>query len=259
MKLPALILCVTLAAAEEKQPTPALVEQTPQLSSEEQAATREAVKQVMLARTMRLKEEDARLTAENMTEGLALAEKLHAPQPFVRLLQSEASGALTASKRHELRRELQSTVAAYGVDVLQMRLFVEWMPFPAKEVRATLEWLPKADLFNLVAKETRLDVLEEQLTVLCGVVHRMNEVYECVTNREQADAAAEKLTELLHEFESTAPVRMALLDASSRQLEASHRRIVGAEADRLAELRRRLRETGYFNSPRLAALDYLLS
>ena len=231
------------------------------LPAEEQLAAREAVKKVLLHRTLRQKDDAARLTPANAAASLALAQQLHAPEPFVRMLELEAAGHLSGRDLHEYRRAFNELVAAYGVDALQMRLYSETRAYTTEEMRRVFEWLPLEHVFNLVPDmEMGAAVIEAQLSTLAEVFARMAQIYAGVTSREQADAAAEELLPLLAAYDTTSPVRLLLMvEGGSPRLMALFARLIEPVAAPLTEQRRRLLETDYYGSRRLSTLDFLLN
>lgn len=233
-------------------------EEVQQLPAEERSAARAAIKQVLLERNLRLREDRRRLTRENSAESAASAEKLKAPEPFVRLLQLEAAESLSGRKFHDQQHALEEVVRAYGVDSLAIRLFVECMPLSAAELRAVVEWLPCESLFNLFPLEdSNLEQTQARLRTLGEMYVRMAEVYEKVTNHEQAEAAADELCALLSSADAVAPVHL-LRESEDPLLRSLTGRLVVPALRRLQPQRQRLRNAGFFGSGRLAALDYLL-
>lgn len=259
-----LIACALLggaiAAGQEpaSEPTPP-AEQVQQLPEAERLAAREAVKKVMLYRTLKLKEDASRLTAKNMADSVERAVELKAPEAFIRLLRREASESMSGRERYELRLALSKLVAAYGVDTLQMRLFMEGLPYPPREIGEALEWLPLENVFNLVPQgDLPIDTLEFQLVELADTYRRMADIYKDVSNTEQAEAAADQLLELLPGYDATSPARLQVLEKQNERLEALYQRLVMPMAEQMLRQRFKLREAGYFDSRRLAVIDYLL-
>lgn len=272
-RLNASILCllmVSLCAGQvaERQPAddasllPPLPtsEEILQLPANERLSARAAVKQVMVQRTLRQKVDGARLTSQNAADCLALGIQLQAPKPFVEMLRLEASGQLYGRDLYDYRQAFSSLVALYGIDALSIRLCTEGLPYSVEELRKVLEWLPLEHVFNLVPGDKLSEQkLTEQLSTLASIYKRMAEVYAGVTNREQADAAAEVLVDLLASFDSTSPVRLILAKQQDSSLLDSYRKLVHRDAPELAQHRVRLLEVDYFGSRKLALLDYLLN
>lgn len=248
---------------EKKSLLPALPAREELLAQppEAQLAAREAVKKVLLHRTLRQKDDAARLTLANAAESLALAQQLKAPEPLIRMLELEASGRLSGRELHEYREAFNHLTAAYGVDALQMRLYSENQAYTTDEMRRVFEWLPLEHVFNLVPDtELGAAAIEEQFSTLAEIFARMAQVYAGVSSREQADAAAEELLPLLAAYNTTSPVRLLFMAAgNSPRLMAPFARLVEPAAARLIEQRRRLIETDYYGSRRLSTLDFLLN
>lgn len=249
------------AGQEPRLPAVPTREEVLALPVEEQESAREAVKRVLLHRTLRQKDDAARLTTANAAECLELAQRLHAPEALVHMLELEAGDCLSGRLLHDYREAFNALVAAYGVDMLQMRLYSENQAYTTAEMRRVFEWLPLKHVFNLVpTRELDAAAIETQFMTLGKVFSRMAEVYAGVSNREQADAAAEALLPLLADYDRTSPVRLLfMVEGESPRLVRPFALYVQSVAVALVEQRRRLVETGYYGSRRLATLDYLLN
>lgn len=257
-----------LMAQQPEPPAPApqqpAVAATPDLVSalpeQERLAAREAIKQVMMQRTIRLKDDRRRLTRANAEASAAQAEQLHAPEALVNLLKKEA--ALLSGEPgslYECRQTLSKVVAAYGVDELQIRLFVEGLDFSGKEMREVVDWLPLQYAFNLVNVDPELDSeLEGQLTALVDLYAQVAETYRGVADKEQADAAAQALLSLMEIHDTVAPLRYKMQSGGSTRLHMLYERLVIPVLQEISPIRMRLIEAGYYGSRHLAALDYLI-
>lgn len=255
--------CVSLGQQQEQgEPAlPALPTRAEVLAlpAEAQIAARESVKMVMLHRTLRRKDDAARLTAANAAACLELAKKLHAPEPLTRMLELEASGRLSGRELHDYRTAFNRLVAAYGVDAVQMRLYAESQNYPTPDILKVLESMPLQGAFNLVPQVTMDDAtVEAQMTTLGRVYARVAEVYAGVQSRAQADAAAEALFPLLAEYDTTSPLRLLLMRTKDPLRLPAFARVVHPAIAPLVEQRRRLLETDYYGSHRLSTLDFLL-
>lgn len=235
-------------------------EELMQLPESELHSARAAVKQVMVQRTLRQKEDGARLTLQNAADCLALALRLQAPAPFVEMLRLEAGGQLRGRDLHDYRQAFTDLVMAYGIDALAIRLCTEGLPYSVADLRSVLDWLPLEHVFNLVpGVELSEQVMNAQFSTLAELYRSRAEVYAGVSNREQADAAAEALLDQLSSYESTASVRLLLTKQQDTNLLDYFRELVRREAPALPEHRRRLQEVDYYGSRKLALLDYLLN
>ena len=260
----ALLLACGVGAGE--QPAPPTLPPVPTaeellaLPAEELLAARESVKKVMLHRALRQKDDAARITLENVAECLALARRLHAPEPFIRMLELEAADSFSGRALHEYRDAFNRLVAAYGVDAVQMRLYTENQSYSTAEMRRVLESIPLRGAFNLVPRvHLDVDAVEAQLTMLGRVYACMAEVYAGVNSREEAEAAADALLPLLEDYDSTATVRMILMASGEPEQNPLFARLALPAAKRCMEQRRRLMETDYYGSRRLSTLDFLLN
>lgn len=248
-------------AAEEQSSLPRVPseEEVQQQPEPQRLAARQSVKQVMLRRIIRLKAERRRLTPENSAACVALAAQLHAPAELVELLRLETAGPLGGRDLYEHSQALSKLVHAYGVDDLQIRLFVEGLNFTPQEWADIAEWLPTESVFNMVSRRSVTnEELEFQFTLLADLYSRLAAEYEEITNREQADAAAERLLGLLHSYDAVMPARLVLSGARGEAPSASATdSLLQPVIRQLVKQRQRLREADFFGSRRLAALDYI--
>ena len=224
----------------------------PEQRKEEQS---DAVKRVMLERMIRLKEEKHRLSRENSEHCLKRAKELGAPPAFVK----ETAGTLMGREVYAHNEEMKRLLLLYGVDELQVRLFVEDMKCSAAEAFLIAAWLPVHDVFEVVPEKMNMDEKEmrQQLTVLREVYGRMADVYKDVKSRETAEAAAESLLPLLSKLRPTASLR-CILSRIEKDRVPLYREIVVPSKDQLVRQRALLRESNFYGSHRLAALDSLL-
>ena len=234
-------------------------EEVLKLPAEQQLAAREAVKRVVFARLVRQKEDARRLTRENSAACVALARQLNAPQALVELLQMEAEQQLSGRLLYDHRLAFNNLVRAYGVDALQIRLFTEGMHVSDKDLREICDWLPKEHLFNLVPETpVPTEELLVQLSLLGEIYAQIDHLYKGVTDKEQADAAAQSLLDSLQSFDATAPVRKVLIDRKVPRVTAVFQQLLLPIMQQLSEQRTRLQQADFFGSRHLAALDYLL-
>ena len=229
------------------------------LPEQRKEAQSDAVKRVMLERMIRLKEEKHRLSRENSEHCLKRAKELGAPPAFVNLLEKETAGTLMGREVYVHNEEMKRLLLLYGVDELQVRLFVEDMKCSAAEAFLIAAWLPVHDVFEVVPEKMNMDEKEmrQQLTVLREVYGRMADVYKDVKNRETAEAAAESLLPLLSKLRPTASLR-CILSRIEKDRVPLYREIVVPAKDQLVRQRALLRESNFYGSHRLAALDSLL-
>lgn len=225
------------------------------------AAQKDAVKRVLLARAVQIKANRHRITQEAAADYVALAKRLEAPEDFVEILTREKAGSMVGRTAYEHRQMMEETTRKYGIDALQIRLFIEGLREGTQKIGDLLDWLPVRDLFNLVTtdqlKILREDVLPEKLEELRGLYQKMLDVYDTIDSRETADAAASALLIYLPEFDRTAPIRLLLRKVGSRRL-PGYDKIVGDVAHRLSVRRKELFESSFYASIRMGALDALL-
>ena len=262
--LPIVLLGCMLAPAAENGggvlPEPPTPEQVQQMPPQERTAAATAIKRVMFRRFLRLREERHRLTQENTAETAALAEQLKAPAVFCTLLKLEAAAPLSGRDLYDYRQILNKTLAAYGVDALQIRLFVEDISCPPARLQAIVDTLPVEAVFNLLPRQQIDDrELESQIVLLVNTYARLVQLYKDIANREQADAAALELHGLLQEYSATAPLRMLLTERRNPRMQAIYEEVGLAARRALNQERTRLQECAYYGSYALAVLDYLLN
>lgn len=260
---PILLVCLAASAAEEQAerlPTPPSRAQVMLLTPQKRAAAAAAMKRVMFHRYLRLRDDRHRLTQENAAECAAMAEQLEAPSVFAELLKREAAAPLSGRDLYEHRQALQQILSVYEVDELQIRLFVESMHYPAAALSAVVDALPIEPLFNLLPTEkTDMSTMQEQLLSLASIYAKQAELYKGISNREQADAAASDLPQLLDAFHATAHARFMVAAQRDKKLLHLYERTALPARLALNAQRRNLLETAYFGSVRLAVLDYLLN
>ncbi len=233
------------------------VEALPAESRETQAT---AIKRVLLEQMLRARDEHHRISAENLAAGARRARELAAPEVFALYLQLEAAGQLAPRARYTVREATRRVCEDYRVDTLSMRYFVEGSHLAADDVRAALEWLPLAGLFNLTKNsELTPQRLSADYSLAFLLVAEMADVLSAVQNREQADAAVGRLLPLLAPYAGTSPSRHLEHPSPEQQM------VQQRHADRLqmvypayAAQRRRLREANYYDSVPLRILDLLL-
>lgn len=267
MQVVTLALCAAWAVAEESRPVaepqdwlPAAPNPADLAGREDITAARSAIKKVIFLQTARLKHERHRLTAENAKESAKLSAESEAPAEFTRMMQLQTERPLNSRDGYEHARRLEQILQAYGVDALQIRLFIEGNRCTLAELRALAEWLPYADVFDLVQDATLPDDAElyAQMDTLQAIYRSMEEIYRSVETKEQADAAADALLPQLAEYKKTLPLRLLLqrLDVD-RFLPYQQR--VGKIAKLLITQKKRLNEVAFYGSRKLEVLDALLS
>ena len=253
------MLMLAPAAEEAWLPQIPTQETISQLPEKERVDGATAIKRVMLRRTIRLREEHRRQTRENAAECAVLAKLIGAPQIFVQLMEIEAAEQLGGRDLYDYQQALNKLLSAYGIDALQMRLFVEDLHFTTEELRHVADELPMEDVFNLVPpQELSAKDLEAQLQILDTFYTEQEKLYSEVTNREQADAVVAALIPLMHSFNATAPLRLHLAKYKNAQTMMLYERIVLPVWRKLSAHRMRLIEANYYGSSRLAAFDTLL-
>ncbi|MBR5894967.1 MAG: hypothetical protein IKZ13_05435 [Akkermansia sp.] len=223
----------------------------------EQRAT--AIKKVLLEQMVRAKEEQHRVTSENYAACAQRAFELKAPAAFALYMQLEAEGQLAPRARYAVREALRCMYEAYRVDSLGLRYFVEGSHLATDELREAADWLPLAGLFNLTKmSELTPQKMEADYAALIQLTSELCDVYTGISNREQAEAAVEKLLPLLVRFEATVGTRKL---ATPEQLAALEKRFSAPFKwlfPALVGQHNRVREANYYDVLRLRVVDYFL-
>lgn len=270
-------LAVFSAAAQETTPQPPAVasaapqdswlpslpsrEDLQKLPPQELSASRSAIKRVMLHYLIRLKSERHRRTLQNAAECAALAEQLHAPECFVRMLKIEAEAPLAGRDLYDYQLAFDHLLDAYGVDALSLRLFVEGMHYPAEAMRQVADTVPMADVFNLLTPEQFAESsLEACMPVLAELYAQLLDIYKGIDSREKAAAATDRLMQQLPAYGATAALRYQIARAPEQsRLGVLYSSLALDAGIALAAQRKRVAEAGFYGSSLLAALDYLLN
>lgn len=237
-------------------PTP---EQVQAMPAEERRAKATAIKSVLLLQTVRMVEEERRLTRGNFAESAELAARLDVPEAMQTALRLLASGELDPWDRGQVMRGLDAMYELFGVDVLAVRLFVETSGLELAEIREIAAWLPMGDVFNLPAPGPYSQMeLRQEASALCRVYAALYEQLSTVHDRESADAAAEALLAELPDIDSTQPLRMSPSEVQGR-IFATRKSYLISTHQSIQTLRAKLQKEGYYGSSRLRAVDYFLN
>lgn len=255
-----LFLGLIPAAAQDEAELPGQTTAREATAGQLNPAEKDAIKRALLSRAVRLRAERHRITPEAAEAYIALAKQLGAPADFVEILAEEKEEPLAGRAAYEHRQRMEEATQRYGVDALQIRLFVEGLQMEAQKIEEVIDWLPVRDLFNLSTSEQlkmRKETLPEKLGELCALYRKMLEVYNTIDSRGAADSAAQRLLSCLPELERTVPIRTLLRRVGSHRL-PGYDEIVGDIAHRLSVRRMELLESSFYASARMRALDALL-
>lgn len=219
-----------------------------------------AIKKVLLEQMVRARGERHRISAENYSACAQMAIEQGAPTVFALYQQLLAEGELSARESYTVRTALSRLYEDYRVDALALRCYVETSHLTSDDLRSSLEWLPVAELFNLVpGKVLTPEKAEQDFAGLQHLVPEITAVYRSVDSPAAAEAALPQLLQLLPQLESTAGSRRltepevltALLQKYGPTLTPLFREL-NAE-------RERLREANYYDSIKLRIIDYLMN
>ncbi len=239
-------------------PSPAEVVALPPLRRLQEQS---ALKAVWLERLTGALAERNRVSRENLSRSLRLAEKLGAPAAFVELLRRQAAGGLTSRERYVLDSAQQALLAAYGVSELDLRFYVEGCGLAPEALREVSAWLPLPALFNVPASTADSPVSARELGAdyveLLAVRRDLAAVWRGVSDRASADAAAEVLLPALARYHSALRSLLTVPEPRLSSAIAPYARYAAPVNAAFARERARLLEQGWFDSPRLQALDYL--
>lgn len=239
-------------------PVPPTGDQVAALAPELRTAQASALKTVLLGQMLRLLREEHRLTPENLLQSADAARVAGTPLFWQQAMQALASGMLSPRERRELEKSLEKFYGLYGVDVLALRLFVETSQLSVDEIAEILPFLPMEPLFNLPARKAATAAeLADQAGALKEVFSALLSTLESVHDKDSADAAADALVPFLAVYDRTQNLRLA---GRAEQIEAfsAYRGFFPPAVQSINGQRTRLFNAGYFSSPRLQALDYLL-
>lgn len=228
------------------------------LAPEVRVAQASALKAVLLSQMLRLLRDEHRLTPENLRQSADAARVAGAPLYWQRAMLALAGGVLSPRERRELEKSLETFYGLYGVDVLALRLFVETSRLSVNEIAEILPSLPLEPLFNLPAPEAAsAQDLAVQAEALKEVFSALQTSLASAHDKDSADAAADALIPFLPLYDRTQKLRLA---HPEEQVEAfaAYRDFFPPAAKTIREQRVRLFNAGYFSSPRLRAIDYLL-
>ncbi len=262
LPLPVALLVLSPAMAQKEAgalPEAPTAVEVAELSPELRLQQQVALKAVWLERLIRAREERNRVTRENLSRCALLAQKEGAPASFVKMLRTQASGALSYRERHQLDMAQQDLLAAYGVDAREMRFFVEGAELSNEQLRDVAAWLPLASLFNLpaTAEEAASADLGQSYASLLAGLRELAAVWEGVTDTASADAAADALLPVLERHLTALRPLLVVSDAQRDAAIAPY----AAEAAMVNEVcnraRARMLEHAWFGSLRLQVLDYL--
>lgn len=239
-------------------PVPPTGEQVAALAPELRVAQATALKTVLLGQMLRMLREDHRLTPGNLLQSADAAGVAGAPLFWQQAMQALAGGMLSPRERRELEKSLETFYGLYGVDVLALRLFVETSQLSVDEIAELLPSLPMEPLFNFpVRKASAAADLADQAGALKEVFSALLTALESVHDKDSADAAADALIPFLALYDRTQNLRLANPEEQIKAF-APYRDFFPAAVQGINGQRARLFNAGYFSSPRLRALDYLL-
>lgn len=217
-----------------------------------------AIKHVLLTQILRAKEENRRITPDNLAACAQLARQLEAPASFSQLLLLEANDQLTARERHDIQSKLTELYKAYRIDETSLRYYVEGSHLPADALKDAFTWLPIESLFNrLPLQKPSFTQMESDYIELGRIAGERSRIYSQIRNTEQADAAAFALVPLLARHEATLATRLMAEETDQKNLKSRYGLITKTIMQQLKPERERLQRENYYDSIRLRAIDYL--
>ena len=225
-----------------------------------QGRQRQALKQALIYQAARAKAEHYRVTRANYQTTAALARQHGAPELFVRYQEMLASDTLSRREEYLVSQAQNLLVqGAYGIDTLQIRLLSEALQLPAPAHGAYLQKLPKGGLCEEIPQQP---LSEEQvvadLQTMTQVLRGLEKELQGVSSRSTADAAAERLLELLPLWNTCRQTREQLAGQSGNPLAGrlSRQMFETAHAS-VGRLRKQLDEQDWHHSPSLRFVDEL--
>lgn len=228
------------------------------LTAVEFAQRQSALKQVLLTRNVRAFAELKRISDANLQASARLADELGAPPQLSAYFRMLASDTLSNRRRYLVQTALDSLVASYLVDELQIRYFVEFSALSDTELESMLKWLPLQAVFNLVPVEQDASIVAADFRLLRMVYAQLLAAYQSAHDKESADAAADAALQPLLLHESTAYTRFFAPQSLKERVAPLYGHLLAPPMKALQTERKRLRENDYFGSLRLRLLDLLL-
>lgn len=220
------------------------------------------IKQVLVYRTSLAKSNRGRISTEIEKNSAEMGRRLGAPAVFCRYLELQAGNSLNLREQYALRQALKQLVrGTYGIDELQIRLLSETLSLPAPQHMQFMLNLPVSGMFDMVPRELppKSRILSD-MQVMTAVLRTADSILRTVSDTETADAAAERLQQLLPIWNTTRQLRFHT-EQLNDQLEPAERmavRLLESTTRRLVQTRRALLNQGWYNSTRLPAIDELL-
>ncbi len=244
--------------AQQGIPQPPTGQEVSALPPEIFAEHSKAIKLVMLEQMVRAKENNRRVTPDDLLACAELAKKLQAPSCLAQLLQHEASDQLSARDRHTLRVVLTAFLQAYRVDETALRYYVEGSHLPPDALRDSFTWLPLAHLFNrLPLQKPSFQQMENDFIELGRIAGERCQIFSNINSTEQADEAALALAPLLARHAATLATRMLADKEDQKRLQARYGLMTKTILQRLQQQLERVRHENYYDSVRLRTIDYL--
>lgn len=247
-------------AQDEPIPLPELpsAEEVNTLSHQERLARTRAIKMLLLRQTLRLVQEEHRLTPENLQDSALAARNTDAPVFWQQAMLALAGNTLSSRERHELESRLDAFYSLYRVDALGIRLFVETSGLSHREMNELMAWMQPDGIFNLPpARKATAEDLTAQAATLKDVFSAIKAQFESVHNNDDANSAAEALLPFLNAFDSTQPLRLASPQEQATAF-SENREFFPPTYEAIREQRARLHAANYYGSPRLRAINYFL-
>ncbi len=261
----ALLACCPVVAGQTAEswfpvaPTLAEVEKLP---AETRLRQQTALKSVWLERLIRARDEQHRVTRENVAASVLQAQQQGAPAAFVSMLRRLAAGNLPARQRHVLETAVQDLLGAYAVDAREMRFFVEGVPLTSEQLRDAVAWLPLEDLFNMPPSAEKAPAsVEEAAGYYAEMVAARRALYVAlrgVNDRASADAAAEALLPALRRYTAAVSLLMLTPEKHLRSVVGPRGLATVLQVEDGSRERSRLMEHEWYGSHRLQVIDILI-
>ena len=235
-------------------------EEVEALPTELRRAQAAAIKKVLMVQMVRARAERHRITSENYEACAQMAHEQGAPLVFAIYQRLLAEGELSARESYIVRSALARLYEDYRVDALALRYFVEGSHLAADDLKASLDWLPVEDLFNLIPRSSLTPQnAERDFEKLQIILPEIVALYRAIDSPAAVETAQPKLLPLLSQLESTAGTRKFMQPADLEPLLQKYGRTISPLFTELNAEKLRLKEVNYYDSVRLRVLDYLMN
>lgn len=169
-----------------------------------------AIKRALVYRTSLAKANRYRISAENNRSTAAMARHLGAPAVFCEYLEHLASGELSYREERVAEQALRHVAQnVYGVDILRIRQVSESLELPGAAHTAAMLAMPVSGMYDAITVAPPADsqVLPD-IQTMTTVQRQLHGILASVHDKASAQAAAEKLADMIPLWSTTFPSRV---------------------------------------------------